>query len=265
MDGIHKSLRSMAVDISSLIPLDRNPRSGDIPAIIASYEEFGQVKPIVARKNDDGTATVIAGNHQLAAATELGWDKIAVVYLEGDESRAIAFALADNRTVELGYSDPDVVYELINEVTEYYPELIEGLGWDEFELAEYEQEIERGSSEMSTSGVYVPPVLISRPDEDMPEIPDRKPTFNVSEDDDGERRIVAPSSANQSDVAIRGSTVANQGERPQAVVQYTIVFDSPDQQSRWYDFVRWLKSDPGVDGATTAERLIDFISQHTEF
>lgn len=265
MDGIHPSLRQMAVDIETLVPLPKNPRIGDIPAIVASYAEFGQVKPIVAKKNDDGTATVIAGNHQLEAAKELGWNKIAVVYLDGDDSRAIAFALADNRTVELGYSDDEAVFELITEVNEYYPELLEGLGWDEFEIAEYEQEIDKNSSELSSTGTYIPPVLISQPgdmdenDEDVP-----SPSFTVSRDSGGENRIVAPSSANQSDVAVRGSTVSGQGERPQAVVQYTIVFDSPDQQAKWYEFVRWLRNDTAVVGSTTAERLLDFIAQHTE-
>jgi hypothetical protein len=54
------------------------------------------------------------------------------------------------------------------------------------------------------------------------------------------------------------------GATPRAVVQYTIVFDGTDQQTKWYDFIRWLKSDPGTDGATTAERLINFIEAHTE-
>ncbi len=75
-NGIHESLKPLAVDINSLEQLEGNPRKGDIDAIAASYQEFGQVKPIVARKNDDGTMTVIAGNHQLQAAKRLGWDKI---------------------------------------------------------------------------------------------------------------------------------------------------------------------------------------------
>lgn len=263
---IHQSLIDMAVDIDTLLPLERNPRIGDVDAIAASYAEFGQIKPIVAKKNDDGTATVIAGNHQVEAAKILGWSQIAVIYLDGDDSRAVAFALADNRTVELGYSEPEVLYELISAVSDDYPELLEGLGWDEFEIAEYEQEFLRNSSEMSTSGSYVTPVLIERNSEiqgfnDVPEIPEQQ--FNVSKDINGENRIIAPLSSDQNDIAIRGSTMAN-GAAQQAVVQFTIVFDNPAQQSRWYDFIRWLKSDSAVVGNTTAERLMDFIGQHTE-
>jgi hypothetical protein len=265
-NGIHPSLIGMAVDINTLLPLEKNPRVGDVDAITASYAEFGQVKPIVAKRNDDGTATVIAGNHQLEAAKILGWDQIAVIYLEGDDSRAVAFALADNRTVELGYSEPEILYELISSVSEDYPELLEGLGWDEFEIAEYEQEAYRNSSEMSTSGSYVPPVLIDRNTEiqgfdDVPEL--RPQEFTVTRDSEGEKRIVAPSSSDQNDIAVRGSTMAA-GAAQQAVVQFTLVFDNPAQQSRWYDFIRWLRSDVSIVGNTTAERLMDFIGQHSE-
>jgi len=265
-NGIHPSLAAMAVDIDTLLPLERNPRIGDVDAIAASYAEFGQVKPIVAKQNDDGTATVIAGNHQLEAAKMLGWDKIAVVYLDGDDSRAVAFALADNRTVELGYSEPEVLYELMSAVSDDYPELLEGLGWDEFEIAEYEQESLRNSSDLSVSGSYVPPVLIPRDTEiqgfnDVPELPQQQ--FVVAKDDEGEKRIVAPPSSDQNDIAVRGSTMAT-GAAQQAVVQFTIVFDNPAQQARWYEFVRWLRNDPAIVGNTTAERLMDFIGQHSE-
>ena len=52
---------------------------------------------------------VIAGNHQLAAARKLGWDQIAVLYVEDDELTAKAFALADNRTADLGTYDDDLL------------------------------------------------------------------------------------------------------------------------------------------------------------
>ena len=262
-DKIHESLKSMAVPITSLLPLDRNPRVGDIDAIAASYEEFGQVKPIVARRNDDGTATVIAGNHQLAAAAILGWDMIAVVFLEADDARATAFALADNRTMELGYSDPEILMELISEINDDYGDLIEGLGWDEFEIAEYEQESLRSGSDVTTSSSYIPPVISMPDNDDSRSVSRSEKRYEVEESDDGEKRIVPVKGADHSDVAIRGATVSSPSAAPQAVVQYTIVFDSVDQQAKWYDFIRWLKSDPAIDGNTNAERLINFIQEHT--
>jgi ParB-like chromosome segregation protein Spo0J len=262
-NNIHESLKSMAVPIISLSPLDRNPRVGDIGAIAASYTEFGQVKPIVARRNDDGTATVIAGNHQLAAAALLGWDKIAVVFLEADNARATAFALADNRTMELGYSDPEILMELISEINDDYQELFEELGWDEFEIAEYEQESMRSESTLANSNSYVPPIIVDPASNDEMQISRNKKRYEIEESEDGEKRIVPVSGSDHSDMAVRGVTVSSPSAAPQAVVQYTIVFDSVEQQSKWYDFIRWLKSDPAIDGNTNAERLINFIQEHT--
>jgi hypothetical protein len=86
----------------------------------------------------------------------------------------------------------------------------------------------------------------------------------LKRNEDGGVEIVAPRDLDQNEVAIKGSTVAARASAPQAVVQYTIVFDNPDQQAKWYSFIKWLRNDPAVDGSTTAEKLIDFIEQHTE-
>jgi hypothetical protein len=56
---IHPSIENLAVPIKTLVPLENNPRKGDLGAIIASYRQFGQVKPIVVKTNGDGTSTVI--------------------------------------------------------------------------------------------------------------------------------------------------------------------------------------------------------------
>ena len=51
MNNIHGSIAHLAVPISTLVHLENNPRKGDIGAIVASYREFGQVKPIVVKDN----------------------------------------------------------------------------------------------------------------------------------------------------------------------------------------------------------------------
>jgi hypothetical protein len=50
-----------------------------------------------------------------------------------------------------------------------------------------------------------------------------------------------------------------------AVVQYMLVFDEADQQRRWYDFLRWLRTDSGTKGDTIAERILHFIDDHADF
>lgn len=262
MSGIHPSLKSLAVNVDALDYLEGNPRIGNVDAIMASYQEFGQVKPIVAKRNEDGTATVIAGNHQLEAAINLGWEEIAVIFLDADDKRAIAFALADNRTMELGYTEPELLTDMLLEIGEYFPELLDGLGWDEFELASLENDML--IQENSTAGKNFE---VEKTQEQI----DDKKTFDdavdsikgmVEKDSSGENRIVANSNLDHSDIATRGSTIAVPGSAPQAAVQYTIVFDNADQQAQWYKFIKWLRSDPAVDGDTTAEKLINFIDPH---
>ena len=250
MTKISPDLESLALDIDSLVPLQKNPRRGNVDAIMASYAEFGQMKPIVVKPNDDGTYTVIAGNHQLEAAKKLGWRKIAAVQMIVDNERAVAFALADNRTMELGHTDQGELGEIVLDLWDGYPELFENLGWDEFEIAAIEESQIISSAISPISGGYIPPVIQEPP----PPI-----NINIEESEDGVKRIVAGNDVDHGRVAVSGSTIVSPGSSPQAVVQYTIVFDNPDQQRRWYEFIKWLRNDPGTDGNTTAEKLINFL------
>jgi hypothetical protein len=264
MNNIHPSLMAMAFPVESLQHLEDNPRKGNVEAIASSYREFGQVKPIVARHNDDGTATVIAGNHQLMAAKKLGWDEIAVVFLDADDKKAIAYALADNRTMELGYTDDDMLHKLLTEVSTDYGDLWTDLGWDEFEIAAIEQKATLKANDEITNSAYVPPVIISPPQQKVSEDVVQEINSFVGVDSDGETKLLAPRDMDQTEIAVKGSTVALPGAAPQAIVSVQVVFDSPEQQRKWYDFVRWLRTEPSIDGTTTAERLINFIEAHTE-
>jgi ParB-like chromosome segregation protein Spo0J len=110
---ITKDLEPLATPIKNLKPADKNPRIGDIDAIMKSYERFGQRKPIVAHRK---TKVVIAGNHQLAAATKLGWDKIAVVWVDDDDSTANAYGVADNRIGQLGEWNVEALVDALSEI-----------------------------------------------------------------------------------------------------------------------------------------------------
>lgn len=280
MNNIHESLLPLAIDLNLLLPLENNPRVGNVQAIIASYEEFGQIKPIVVRPNGEGMFIVIAGNHQFQAAKKLGWDKIAAVQYDVDDQRAIAFAIADNRTVELGYTEPEILNEMILEINDYYPELLDGLGWDEFELAELEQNQIREDNQIIQSGSYVPPVMISQPEndsdvsddenideyednDDHAENPLESSLVSVSKKNDGQNEISLKSSTNHDDVAVRGSTVALRGSAPSATVTVQITFDTTEQQAFWYEFIKTLKTNSDYPGATVSEKLINFIKTHS--
>lgn len=264
MENIDKSLHGLLVDIDLLVPLEGNPRKGNVDAILASYREFGQLKPVVVRPNEDGTMTVVAGNHQVQAARKLGWRQIAAVQMDADIQTAVAFALADNRTMELGHTDNSQVLSMLENVVGDFPDLFDSLGWDEFEIAYYEEQrtpvvnAQTPTSQQSGQG-FVAPVIGAAAEAALEKI-----VSLVRDDDDGERKIIADDTADHTDVAIRGSTLVAPGAAPKAVVQYTLVFEDAAQQRRWYEFIRWLKSAPAYDGSTTAEKLMSFIDAHAE-
>jgi len=254
---VDESLKDLLVEVSTLVPLENNPRRGNVEAILASYREFGQLKPIVIRPNDDGTATVIAGNHQLQAAKKLGWTHIAAVKFDADDSRAVAFALADNRTNELGYTEASALNALLQEVSTDYSDLLDGMGWDMFEMASISEQARRIEIAQDSEPGYVAPVIINP-------ITEEPPAIAVQETDEG-GRIVPAQEVDNRKVATTGSTLIGASGVKNAVVQYSLVFDNVEQQTKWYSFMRWLRSDPAVDGDTFAEKLINFIDSHADY
>lgn len=126
---IHNDLKHLARSVDDLKLMPGNPRKGDVEAVKRSYARFGQRKPIVVLP--DGTVT--AGNHQLLAARSLGWKEIAVVVSDDDEQTAKAFALADNRTSDLGHYDNDLLADLLSSVATD-PELLLATGYTDADL-----------------------------------------------------------------------------------------------------------------------------------
>lgn len=124
---IAADLVPLAFAVDKLCLLPGNPRRGDVEAVKRSLEAFGQRKPIVARRSD---SVVIAGNHTLQAAQALGWSEIAVVWVDDDDTTSKAFALADNRTAELGNYDEVALADLIGQVGSVDPDLLVASGWD---------------------------------------------------------------------------------------------------------------------------------------
>jgi DNA modification methylase len=128
---IADQLEALKVPISSLKPLEGNPRKGDVKAVARSLKRFGQRKPIVV----DSEGTVLAGNHTLAAALELGWTEIAAVAFADDPATGRAFALADNRTAELGSYDAQALAAMVAEVHAADPSLLMEASFEESEVS----------------------------------------------------------------------------------------------------------------------------------
>lgn len=255
---IHDTLLGLAVHVDSLLPLQGNPRISDVEAIAASLDEFGQLKPVVVRDNGDGSATIIAGNHTVEAARLLGWDYVAAVNVaDFDEKRALTFALTDNRINELGSTDPALLHQAIASVSDEYNDYLEYLGWDEFELAALDEQYDTLIAAGERETGYIAPVLIEREAREMPTLPSSERKSEPS-------NIQVPEGVDQHEAVTRGSTSVGHGGT-KAIVQYTLVFDTAEQQRKWYDFLRWLRTDAGTEGDTTAERLLYFLDAHANY
>lgn len=109
---IAESLRPLAVPIDSLHEDPANARIGhDLDRIAASLKAYGQRKPVIANRLQDGK--IEAGNGTWRAAkTKLGWSHIAVVFVDDDPATAAAYGVADNRVGELSRWDKAALREI---------------------------------------------------------------------------------------------------------------------------------------------------------
>lgn len=131
VDKIASDLKRLAVPLEKLQRLPDNPRRGDVESVKRSYERFGQRKPIVATGNRSDGGVVSAGNHQLDAARELGWTHIAVVFTDDTEAEALAFAITDNHTSELGTNDDERLAAMLTEIRETDVDLFLATSYDD--------------------------------------------------------------------------------------------------------------------------------------
>jgi ParB-like chromosome segregation protein Spo0J len=104
-----------------------NPREGDIGAIIESLTTMGQYRPIVVNRP---TKHCVSGNHTLQAAVQLGWEKIAVHWIEVDDIEEIKILIVDNRTSDLATYDSGDLNKLLTSTS------IKGTGFSRDEVAE---------------------------------------------------------------------------------------------------------------------------------
>ncbi|MFH8635479.1 ParB N-terminal domain-containing protein [Streptomyces goshikiensis] len=130
---IPASLADLAVPLADLAPYHRNPRTGDLEAIAESLATHGQYKPIVVNK---GSLTgrpneILAGNHTAKAARQLGWDEIAVTWLDVDEDTAAKIVIVDNRTSDLAGYDTELLADILTDLPN-----LEGTGYDRAQLDE---------------------------------------------------------------------------------------------------------------------------------
>lgn len=125
------SLETREIPVKDLHLFYKNPNVGNVEEIAKSLKVNGLYRAIVVNA---GTHTgrpmeVLAGNHTLKAARELGWETITAHVLDVDEDQAKRIVLADNRTAELGQIDPEILLELSRDLDD-----LEGTGYSTEDL-----------------------------------------------------------------------------------------------------------------------------------
>lgn len=114
--------------ISALKYRDRNPRRGNVAMIKQSLEKNGLYRPIVVKRD---TLEVLAGNHTLKAAQELGWEEITCSLIDCDDETAARIVLVDNKSNDAAGYDNKLLAEILDEM----PDLA-GTGWNMAEVEE---------------------------------------------------------------------------------------------------------------------------------
>lgn len=113
LSHIAEPLRHLAVRVSSLHEDPSNARLHDeanLAAVETSLRRFGQRLPLVVQRQG---MVVRAGNARLAVAARLGWTHVAAIVVDEGDADAVAFAISDNRTAEMGRWDEAALGRLL--------------------------------------------------------------------------------------------------------------------------------------------------------
>jgi ParB-like nuclease domain len=161
------------VALSEVQPATRNPKKHSLPDLIASIKRFGFVQPVAMNEE---TGKLVAGHGRLEAllAMKEAGEPVPtrvvekngewyVPVLRGvsfkDEQEAEAFLVADNRLVEVGGWDEQVLGALLTELGSANVGSLVGTGWDT-------NDIQVLLSEQRLAGLALPPIALA--DHDRP-------------------------------------------------------------------------------------------------
>ncbi len=125
---IIKKISDIPVDVIEVNP-DQPRRvfgEDELMELTESIKEYGVIQPVIVRKNNSGTYTLIAGERRLRACILAGLTKIPATVRESDSQDSAIIALVENVQREnLGYM----------EEAQAYNKLIEEYGMTQSELA----------------------------------------------------------------------------------------------------------------------------------
>lgn len=105
--------RAEITALDKLTPHPRNPRQGDIGAIVESIEANGFIGAVVAQLS---TGFILSGNHSVEAARQVGIHAVPVVWVDLDDEAALRFLLAANKASDRATYDEAALTALLSEL-----------------------------------------------------------------------------------------------------------------------------------------------------
>lgn len=147
-ERIPDTLKDLRVPIAELVHYDGNPNVGSLPEIMDSLRANGQYRPVVVRT---GTMEILAGNHTVKAARQMGWENVAATFVTCTDDQAARIVLVDNRTNDLSTYDNEALTAMLEDL----PDLI-GTGWDQESVDNLVFGLEQEPAEAPDSADEVP-------------------------------------------------------------------------------------------------------------
>jgi hypothetical protein len=148
-DGSVETVMTPSIPIELLQARPDNPRiNNEASKVLAkTIAEVGWGAPLLVQKE---TGMVIGGHTRLKAAQQLGLKRLPVRFVDVDDHRAKAMALADNRVAELATWDWNA---LAGDLGDFGLEEVEALGFDSKYLEDLAEKVD-GFGPLDTGNEY---------------------------------------------------------------------------------------------------------------
>lgn len=99
------------IPVADLNRFPGNARRGDVDEIRRSIRRHAQYRSLAVRQHDDGTLTILAGNHTYDAISAEGHETARCELITCTDDDAVRINLLDNRIPELGGYDEQALAE----------------------------------------------------------------------------------------------------------------------------------------------------------
>jgi DNA modification methylase len=151
------------VPVGDIRPHPKNPRQGDVAAIVASIQANQFYGACTVQRS---TGYILAGNHRWLAARECELTHIPVIWVDCDDATAVRILLVDNRTNDLASYDDPKLAEMLSDILREQGTL-DGTGYDggalDALLAELGQTAGTEGLTEDDAAPEVPEVALTRP------------------------------------------------------------------------------------------------------